>query len=180
MLDLGMSRSRRPVKTRFGLIWASGRGHTGTDELPSGIVVIAATALVGAITYAVIKLLLAIAHIFEILDVAVPDRSLLGTIVGSAALAIGACFFVLRSKARGVYALIEISVAFATAWMSVLKLRSQGEMNVWLGFAGAVYLAVRGLENTTVARKEGAWPWRSSFWIAAYGRLVGTQRLPKT
>ena len=128
-------------------------------EMPSGVVVIMVAALIAAATSLIYVVLRAVPHIFSLLSESVPSQTAQAMICGCAALAIGAFLYQLRTRNRGIYALSELSFAFVSAALAMSKLKGQGDAAVWLAFAAAAYLVVRGCDNVSVARSAKAWPW---------------------
>jgi hypothetical protein len=135
-------------------------------DLPDGVVILGAAALIVTIAGIVYITLKAVPRAFSILDANVKNQSAAETICGCAALAIGWFLYQLRRRQRGMYAFLEIGFAFASAALAMSKLHPQGDAAVWLAFAAAAYLVVRGLDNIGVARVEKAWPWSAT--VAAH------------
>jgi len=149
------TRASHVVSDRF---WGQGRGAM-TDPV-GGVVTIIVTALLLGLIFLLIPIIEALPHLFSKLDHYL-TRLGLAIVCGLSATIVGISLFELRTHARGIYALLELAFAFATAAASVTKLSgSEGDMNVWFGFAGAAYLVVRGLDNIKTARAEHHWPWR--------------------
>jgi hypothetical protein len=151
----------------------------GEDRLPDlsgmgGIILVAA--LVGA-TYALVRTVSFLAHVFSALDQAIENKTDLASLCATLAVILGAILFALRRRYRGVYAVLELGFAFGTAWFSITKLHSQGDAAVWFGFAGAAYLVVRGLDNLETARESRSWPWSLAL-TTAIAPLHGTGANP--
>jgi hypothetical protein len=146
----GADKSKR-TRARRKRIRVSTSG-LGTDEsykeedmegVKALLIVVGMVAFGLALWYVTSKL----SRIFTYLDHRFPDRVTLGIYVSLATLIAGALLFALREIKRRLYACIELMFALVTAGVAIGKLKTQGELAVWLALAASAYLVVRGLEN---------------------------------
>src|SRR5437764_13551321 len=109
MPGLDMSHARKGVKARFSQVWTDKPrpGHIEGEPF-DGLAVVVLLTLVAA-AFLIHLALNVLWHAFSILNESAPNQTVAGIICGSFALGVGACFYQLRKRQRGIYALIEIA-----------------------------------------------------------------------
>jgi hypothetical protein len=155
-------------------LWGKDKGMA-TDPI-SGLVAMIAIAIFADAFVSAVAIVRTLPHLFTLLVNSVTSKSIAGFVCGVGVVGVGTALFELRRRLRGVYAILEIAFAFATIYVAVQTIEERHDLGVWLAFATAAYLVVRGLDNFQLAKAErarlGAAP------SEANGTTAGKQQLP--
>ncbi|NRD67609.1 hypothetical protein HRD49_38345 [Corallococcus exiguus] len=77
-----------------------------------------------------------------------------GQVVGALSIATtGYLLYFLRSKARRIYATLELLFSLSAGWMAIIKIQTIGDTASFLQGAAAIYLFVRGFDNLTEGQR---------------------------
>jgi hypothetical protein len=93
-------------------------------------------------------------YIFSFLDDHIQNKYLLGAIGSFVTLLIGFSLYRLRERKLRIYALVEIAVALVTGWISITRIKVQGDLAIWVALAASAYITVRGLDNYQKAKEK--------------------------
>ncbi len=117
------------------------------EEQVQGIKAVALTCLFAIFLPGVYYLATWTFHLFSFLNERIQDKMLLGQLAAGSTLFVGIGLYVLRERRRMIYATLEIAFAVVTAALAVSKVKTQGDLGVWIAIAASAYLVVRGMEN---------------------------------
>ena len=135
-------------------------GDAGENEQHmEGMKALLYTLVFGAFLVGIYFLTTRLFHVFSILNEEFPDKFQLGQLAALGTLIAGVALFFLRERWRLLYAILEISFAVVTAGVAIGKVRTQGDLSVWVAVAASAYLVVRGMENVQKSGVtiSGAW-----------------------
>jgi len=123
-------------------------GNAREDEQQmEGLKALLYTLVFGAFLIAIYFLTTRLFHVFSILNEEIHDKFQLAQMGALGTLIAGVALFFLREHRRLFYAMLEISFALVTAGVAIGKVRTQGDLSVWIAVAASSYLVVRGMEN---------------------------------
>jgi hypothetical protein len=88
-------------------------------------------------------------------------------------ISVGFIAYVVRTKRRILYGIIELSFAFVTLWMFIpidatAPYGFAGSNIQWLGSAGSIYVAVRALDNIEVGLRPHAKAHEWLDWVLSF------------
>ena len=140
-------KRRREARVPAGTSGLPASAGIPDKEIAESITALALTCLFAVLLLGVYNLAAWLFHLFSYLNDKIPDKVLLGQLTAMGTLFGGIALFVLRERRRAIYATLEIAFAVVTSGIAASKVRTQGDLSVWIAIAASCYLVVRGVEN---------------------------------